>query len=584
MKKKETINIAINLYLEYMLLFCYVGFGLMDETRLIIDTQRLKYMGEFVDSMTKKSFNPRSSVLFSGPNGVGKSSILLLTFLVCFIRGLPISYIPSAIIWSKIGSTQDKAHQFFMKAFYNLNADIIESDPGLYAIFEDQIKSLPIDPDSYIRLSEAVGQKKVRMCGCLVDEIQALTKAADDVEIVTQSDGVPKLEKMKSSQAFFATDFTIWTNLFGSFASQLCASAYGLREFSLPSGESRRLRFIGPFSKKDSKLLLASPASPLCLCGPLLPFVDDVVDISGCMPRLLFELVTDMEERPPLNAMEAKVFLKTFEERMFFELVDVCDKKFVKFLKSQSLVSEAMQALQRVLKGEEYFSPTLKNLYDHGLLHINASTNRYYPCSPIAASVMYKVYVDNVRSSFQSMESLGRAEQGFEFERQILASLHKNRFTRLTCYQYRKPSLAESVTMELQPCRIAYFDSLSELVRHRFYSTLWLSRDASFTCDGVIVPSVEDDEKGRGDISVLEVSVSDPFKGDRIKKVRDIKSKVADVLQAQLEFISSRINTIYFFDKPIAKATTNSKATMDSYPEHTYLVDRAGSIMLGVLL
>jgi hypothetical protein len=54
---------------------------------------------------------------------------------------------------------------------------------------------------------------------------------------------------------FFATDFTIRTGHSGSFCSQLCASACGIREFSLPSGEDQRLRFVLPFSKASRDFL-----------------------------------------------------------------------------------------------------------------------------------------------------------------------------------------------------------------------------------------------------------------------------------------------------------------------------------------
>jgi hypothetical protein len=47
-----------------------------------------------------------------------------------------------------------------------------------------------------------------------------------------------------------------------SFVSQLLASAHGLREFSLPSGERHRLRYVQPWSLSDSATLLKSTDSP----------------------------------------------------------------------------------------------------------------------------------------------------------------------------------------------------------------------------------------------------------------------------------------------------------------------------------
>jgi hypothetical protein len=46
------------------------------------------------------------------------------------------------------------------------------------------------------------------------------------------------------------------------FVSQLLASAHGLREFSLPSGERHRLRYIQPWNLNDCVTLLKSIDSP----------------------------------------------------------------------------------------------------------------------------------------------------------------------------------------------------------------------------------------------------------------------------------------------------------------------------------
>jgi len=46
------------------------------------------------------------------------------------------------------------------------------------------------------------------------------------------------------------------------FVSQLLASAHGLREFNLPSGERHRLRYAQPWNPTDYVTLLKSIDSP----------------------------------------------------------------------------------------------------------------------------------------------------------------------------------------------------------------------------------------------------------------------------------------------------------------------------------
>jgi hypothetical protein len=61
------------------------------------DSQRLFHLREFMNSM-----NPGSEpfgVLFSGPNGVGKSANTFAAAIHSFARGLPRVYIPKAGEW-----------------------------------------------------------------------------------------------------------------------------------------------------------------------------------------------------------------------------------------------------------------------------------------------------------------------------------------------------------------------------------------------------------------------------------------------------------------------------------------------------
>jgi hypothetical protein len=110
-------------------------------------------------------------VLFSGPNGVGKSSICLITFLTCFVRGLPVVYIPRCDEWIAASKTEDEANAFFMRTFLKQNADIIVQDPQLLPFFEQQLATGVVDDKNYWMLSEAVVEDRVRRCGFIADEV-----------------------------------------------------------------------------------------------------------------------------------------------------------------------------------------------------------------------------------------------------------------------------------------------------------------------------------------------------------------------------------------------------------------------------
>jgi len=96
--------------------FLISGFDLEVDTDMLLDEQRLMHCTEFLDSMQRDDDDP-TGVLFSGLKGVGMSSICLLTFLTCFVRGLPVVYIPRCDLWEGVSETTKDARAYFMRMF-----------------------------------------------------------------------------------------------------------------------------------------------------------------------------------------------------------------------------------------------------------------------------------------------------------------------------------------------------------------------------------------------------------------------------------------------------------------------------------
>ena len=188
------------------------GFSLKSpDIKIILDSQRLRHCEEFVGFFEKED-TYENGVLFTGPIGVGKSSICLATFMTCFVRELPVVYIPRCDLWEKASRTEQEAQIYFMRAFFKQNADLIEKDSQLVPFFEDQLIDDKVDPINYIRFCEAVREQRVRRCGFIADEVQKLTLAATD------------LPGNREPKVFFSTDFTIWTGPSGDLPSQQCSA------------------------------------------------------------------------------------------------------------------------------------------------------------------------------------------------------------------------------------------------------------------------------------------------------------------------------------------------------------------------
>ena len=79
----------------------------------------------------------------------------------------------------------------------HVGPDEIVRDPQLLLFFEKQLTTGVVDDSSYIMLSEAIKERRVRRCGFIADDVQKLTKAA------TYGPG------NRQPKGFFATDFTL---------------------------------------------------------------------------------------------------------------------------------------------------------------------------------------------------------------------------------------------------------------------------------------------------------------------------------------------------------------------------------------
>jgi len=126
------------------------------------------------------------------------------------------------------------------------------------------------------------------------------------------------------SQSFFKDDFTTWQSYSQDFRSQIAASVNGLKDFELPSGEKHRLQFIQPYEPQDVKTLLTFPGSTFFIYETLAKFSEEIIRLTGCMPRDLHDLVFYMNHCD--NSIEIKDKLNRFEDKKVYELEEIAQK------------------------------------------------------------------------------------------------------------------------------------------------------------------------------------------------------------------------------------------------------------------
>lgn len=219
---------------------------------MLLLPQRLERTFEFVDAVAK---GERLGVLLSGPEGVGKSAIGLLSYLVCAARGFPVVYIPSPETWIAAARTPDGGCAYLLERFWLQNADLVLQSPALRSIFVAVLLDEPLSftPSVFDTLRNAVGTSQLRSLGVIFDEVQHI------VSIVAARASPSAPPSDREAGGYFQFNWRSWANY--NLAFQRMDIGNEKTERNLADGERRRLRLVDPIDPEDNDAL-ARACSP----------------------------------------------------------------------------------------------------------------------------------------------------------------------------------------------------------------------------------------------------------------------------------------------------------------------------------
>jgi hypothetical protein len=193
------------------------GYEQIMERPIILHKSRVDLATEFIANMRNHKLSERSGVLISGPSGVGKSSVGLLTVLACSAARLPVVYVSSGIAWvSAAESGNGDAH--LLNLFVNQNADIIVASDVLSPVFSAYFRGEEeLGPATMQRLESALQRHSNFAVGVIVDEVQAITAVVE-----TPTEGEKK-------RKYFTSNWYNWQGRLGSlFVRMDIASSHGI--------------------------------------------------------------------------------------------------------------------------------------------------------------------------------------------------------------------------------------------------------------------------------------------------------------------------------------------------------------------
>jgi hypothetical protein len=507
---------------------------------ILLFPQRLKLAADFVNAVQNSAPH---GVLLSGPNGVGKSGVGLLSYLLCAARRLPVVYVSTAGTWAGFARRGD-GDEYFLQHFWRQNADLIAESPVLRGVFRAAMCDDANAFTPYVMVSlRGVMQGHHLGVGAILDEVQHITSA------VAKGVAAPPSSPAEVGGTYFVENWHDWMNDNRLFVRMSIASAHGERDYRLPSGEEHRLRIVEPLTDAQRAALLSHPNSPAFLADA--DFRDRVVYYSGNILRVLMNATRDL---PSINAA-----LKAELTRRLRQSYDAMREDCRRWL--ASLTPTARRTVTEL--SMKLVSGTLswidaKGLYDAGLAYRTAESEYVLPVSAAASAAYRNTVVPAILESAKPLSSYGNGPmRGLALEQQVLA--------RISAVTHRVASKlldgSPAGALVLDAASLVAFRTLKDL-EMQDSAVLYYPEPQTFPCDGIIMPSARADMDA---IVVVECGISNPRDPARLAKLRRCLQPGGVVASLARQFPSRPVVVALMWDGKLVKRslTAEEQASCD---------------------
>jgi hypothetical protein len=501
---------------------------------MLLLRQRVERVFELVDAVAS---NKPLGVHLSGPNGVGKSAIALLAYLVLAAREIPVVYLSNAATWVHKARDAGGGDTYFLDAFWRQNADIIVDTPALRKIFAAALlgKPAPQPAATMEALRTAVGTPALPAAAVIMDEVQHITKA------VKASEEPAAPASAVEAGGYFATNWYDWANDNAVFQRMSVASAHALRDTKLCDGEAHRLRIIEPLDPADREALQTAPESPAYLKD--FAARERAVFIGG---NVLRKFIAAAGLLPRHRKPTAADFSMQWAE-MFSNMVADCRAWLNSVPESER--AEAARSAMGVIKGEFLWSRT-SGLYDAGIVYRTTDSPVVRPVSAAACAAILRVTAEYTRSSKLRLADIKDGSQrGKELERQVLARLEG--FNGSDRVPAKLLNGSPTSGLDLRSEFSLPFDKLSELEVHDV-PVLYLPTDTNYPCDAILMPAAQG---GTGTVSFIEISIRDPLEAERVDKVHGYVTPRGVVTQLLKQHPGLTPTVVLIYDSELADRT-----------------------------
>ena len=442
-----------------------------------------------------------SGVLLSGPNGVGKSGVGFLSYLLCAARRLPVVYLSRTETWV-LAAQRGEGDGHLLSEFWEQNADLIAASEPLRAVFAAALRDEAGAFTSHvIDALRRTARRHQLGIGIILDEVQHITAAVLNLNAPAVTQGE------RTAGSYFRNSWHDWMNGNSAFARMSIASAHGERDYKLPSGEDHRLRIVEPLIDGQREALLSHPDSPAFVSDP--DVRKRIVLYTGNVLRALMNVGRALPANSP-SALDRELLQRLGQLDVAME-VDC--RRWLTSLPEDERATAAVKSMD-LLSGKMRWTAA-KGLYDAGIMFRREDSDTLHPVSAMASSAYLSTtarYILSAASSTPLSSLTDGRQRGFALEARVLARLitiSNLVGTKLLCGRH-------SAALSLRVSHSLIFSQIDEVVP-REMPVLYQPTTLTYPCDGIIMPAIGD---AQGAIVILECSTSSPRSDKRVAKVR----------------------------------------------------------------
>jgi hypothetical protein len=279
-----------------------------------------------------------------------------------------------------------------------------------------------------------------------------------------------------TAAAYFFYGWSNWNSLNSCFMRMDIACSHGTRGLKMSSGDTHRLRFVGPWPLDVARAALSNSESPAYVAKP--GAHDRIIHIAGGVIR---RILLCKEFLGSVHGHLTNKTLALMEEASRDIMVDECSSWVQKQLTPDQQRKVALH-LVPLLRGKVSWKD-LKGAYDYGLVARAESGGNAVPVSPVAASVIHQELSKVWRKGMPESAALS-SERGFAFERQM-CTLFDPCFINFKT-MHLDSTIGESIIVKVDYAK--FFNNLKETVSPSLNSVMFVPLVENFRCDAIIIP------------------------------------------------------------------------------------------------